>query len=282
MLFSILLLAVLAAGVTVWAYWSYWGDKPITTEFGAWGQFGDFFGGILNPVFGFLSVLGLLWALSLQMREISSARDDAQSSREAQLESNKALALQNEAIRKQSFEQTFFAMLRLLEEVVQSCTRVVSPLFLNATMFAGESTTRPVVVTGRRAIAGTVRSVGLLNTEAVFASTTYETDVLALLDEIPKEDPEGYLFRYARTLLTTLDYLKAHDVAPGSIYAMTLRSQLSSSEVLLIYFLCFEVKRWRRLKELVEHYGLLAFLNQKETGAGTGCVHYFDAAAFRE
>ena len=38
-----------------------------------WGQFGDYFGGVLNPIFALLAFLGLLWSISTQERESRAA-----------------------------------------------------------------------------------------------------------------------------------------------------------------------------------------------------------------
>ncbi len=46
-----------------------WG-LPYTSDSQVWGELGDFFGGILNPVFGFLAFLGLLYAVALQSAQL--------------------------------------------------------------------------------------------------------------------------------------------------------------------------------------------------------------------
>lgn len=38
-----------------------------------WGQFGDYFGGLLNPMFAMLAFLALLWSITLQDREFRAA-----------------------------------------------------------------------------------------------------------------------------------------------------------------------------------------------------------------
>ena len=38
-----------------------------------WGLFGDFFGGLLNPLFAMFAFFALLWAISIQLREFKSA-----------------------------------------------------------------------------------------------------------------------------------------------------------------------------------------------------------------
>lgn len=42
-----------------------------------WGQFGDYIGGVLNPIFGFLTFLGLLLTIVLQAKELEDARNAA-------------------------------------------------------------------------------------------------------------------------------------------------------------------------------------------------------------
>lgn len=80
-----------------------------------WGQLGDYFGGTLNPLFGFVSVLALLITLIVQSKELRL------STRELQ-HSSAALEGQNRAIERQSFEQTFFAWLNNYHELLQSIT----------------------------------------------------------------------------------------------------------------------------------------------------------------
>lgn len=45
----------------------------VSNDTGAWGQFGDFVGGTLNPVFAMLAFLALLWSIALQADEFERA-----------------------------------------------------------------------------------------------------------------------------------------------------------------------------------------------------------------
>lgn len=38
-----------------------------------WGSFGDYFGGILNPLFAFLAFLGVLWSIEMQNQQLRDA-----------------------------------------------------------------------------------------------------------------------------------------------------------------------------------------------------------------
>ena len=48
------------------------------------GQFGDFVGGALNPIFGFLGLIALLVTVALQRKELQVARDELSKATEAQ------------------------------------------------------------------------------------------------------------------------------------------------------------------------------------------------------
>ncbi|TVO68361.1 hypothetical protein [Denitromonas ohlonensis] len=119
------LAAAILATVTVGLYMWFFRSLSITSEPDAWGQLGDFFGGVLNPAFSFLALLALLMTLYVQSRELKLSRQVAELSKE-ELEltrgelknSADALSAQNEAIHDQRFEQTFFAWLESYRSLV--------------------------------------------------------------------------------------------------------------------------------------------------------------------
>ncbi|MBK8452661.1 MAG: putative phage abortive infection protein [Thiofilum sp.] len=84
---------------------------PTTTDRGDWGTTGDFFGGVLNPIFAFLGLIMLLATLFQSQRELSLTRKELELSRKAAEESEKALADQALTQKQQRFENTFFALL---------------------------------------------------------------------------------------------------------------------------------------------------------------------------
>jgi hypothetical protein len=44
-------------------YWYCFNDKPISYNTSVWGEFGDYFGGVLNPIFALMAFVGLLWSI---------------------------------------------------------------------------------------------------------------------------------------------------------------------------------------------------------------------------
>ncbi|MBQ1783712.1 MAG: hypothetical protein II007_08675 [Gammaproteobacteria bacterium] len=93
-------LAIAAIAYAVWHYPSA-GVVPAATGAEAWGQMGDYFGGILNPVLSFCALIALLYTihqqhqeLALTRRELEKTFEELEMSREAQERSAELLAKQ--------------------------------------------------------------------------------------------------------------------------------------------------------------------------------------------
>lgn len=72
-------------------------------------------GGFLGPILAFLALMALLYSIHYQYVEFQKSTRQLQ-------ESAIALNNQNELIQKQNFESTFFQMLKLYNEIIQSIT----------------------------------------------------------------------------------------------------------------------------------------------------------------
>lgn len=75
-----------------------------------WNQAGGFFGGVLGPTFGMLSLFALLFTVMLQREQLSLGRTQLADSRVE-------LALSRYAYERQQFESTFFELLKLTREL---------------------------------------------------------------------------------------------------------------------------------------------------------------------
>lgn len=76
-------------------------------SFGAWG---DFFGGVLNPILTFLTFMGLLITIILQQTELREAREEFKGQKEA-------LENQKNEMQVQSFDNKFFQMMNFFIEI---------------------------------------------------------------------------------------------------------------------------------------------------------------------
>src|SRR4051812_44080053 len=63
---------VILSGSLLAAYFSRFGTLPDKSE--AWGQFGDFMGGVVNPFVGIFTILLLIRTLRLQRQELAETR----------------------------------------------------------------------------------------------------------------------------------------------------------------------------------------------------------------
>ena len=68
-------LLVLGAYITTFALQYGW---SVSSDQAVWGQFGDYLGGVLNPIFGFLAFVGVLWTLHLQATQLSLLKHQAE------------------------------------------------------------------------------------------------------------------------------------------------------------------------------------------------------------
>jgi len=71
-----------------------------------WGQFGDYFGGVLNPILSFFALIAVLLSLRSQSKEVAAARKEASAAIAMQLE-------QTKVFQQQSFESAFFGLIQL-------------------------------------------------------------------------------------------------------------------------------------------------------------------------
>jgi hypothetical protein len=104
--FVVLLASGLIAGVLI-NYFSNF-HSVISTDQAVWGQFGDYFGGVLNPLLSFFALLGLLVTLRAQQKEAKKVEDRHQ---------------------QQTFDARLFQLLSLSHEAVAAVKYIRSGSF---------------------------------------------------------------------------------------------------------------------------------------------------------
>ncbi|MDN5062288.1 hypothetical protein O8C86_10610 [Aliarcobacter butzleri] len=95
------------------------------------GAFGDFFGGMINPLLTFCTFMALLMTIILQQRELKLSREQVTISvkelgetRKATELSSQALTEQAKSLKLQNFENTFFNMINLHNEIVNNLSLI--------------------------------------------------------------------------------------------------------------------------------------------------------------
>lgn len=102
-----------------------------------WGTFGDFMGGTLNPLFALLSLYAIIYTIRIQTEELELTRDEMRKSNLSQEE-------QSQSLQRQTFENTFFKMIDLHNQIVNS--------FLLIQKYKIEKTPKYSLITGLEAI----------------------------------------------------------------------------------------------------------------------------------
>src|SRR5690606_36134505 len=109
-LIAIAIFCVLAGAIAVIMYSVNFGPE-ISERAEEWALFGDYLGGVLNPIFALAALFALLYTIYLQSTELRNSASQLKKSADA-------LDSQNDVLKKQSFEFTFFQLLRLYNEIV--------------------------------------------------------------------------------------------------------------------------------------------------------------------
>tara|TARA_R110002126_G_scaffold72153_1_gene180514 strand:+ start:172 stop:1029 length:858 start_codon:yes stop_codon:yes gene_type:complete len=105
---TIVIIAITGALTTI-AFYAYHFHGPISKNPESWALLGDFFGGVLNPIFGFLTIIALLVTIKIQIEELKLTRTEI-------TKSAAALSAQQKTLEQQSIEQSFFRFLENLEQ----------------------------------------------------------------------------------------------------------------------------------------------------------------------
>lgn len=79
----------------------------------SFGEWGDFFGGVLNPILTFLTFMGLLITIIIQQKELKESRNEFKGQKEA-------LEKQQIEMTIQSFDNKFFQMLNSFNNITES------------------------------------------------------------------------------------------------------------------------------------------------------------------
>ncbi len=266
-LVGVLLVAVAAGVVITRAYFIKYGEVP--GDPASWGQLGDYLGGVLNPVFGFLSVFALLVALVLQTRELKLSRESLKATLKEQAESSKALALQNKAIQRQSFEQTFFAWLGTYREVLREISgeegahgrAALKQIWLDwMTDYRWKSVS--AVKRQKRPIMEVIANLMLGGLEGVSSSEQCQDvsraaaaawEKLYCLHEIQLDS----VFRVLYRLLKWIDDQPVELLGDADkwLYTGIVRSQLSWIEMVFLFYNGM-TQRGRKFKWLAERYAM--------------------------
>lgn len=231
---------------------------PISEEAG---QFGDQFGA-LNAFFSALAFAGLIYTVWLQKKELNLQREELRLTRDEMKSQSREFETQNKTMKLQRFENTFFQMLNLQNQIVCQLN-LDTGVHMISSPHVGYS---PQVIDTRATI---------FNGRDVFCQL-FNDDRLGsrnLKWIIENEGIKGLnnsnlmvMFEhYMLNLFTILDFIDRSDdsvITDKHEYAKILRASLSNYELVLLFYYNLADSRNYNLKGLVEKYTMLKYLDK--------------------
>lgn len=198
------------------------------------GEWGDFFGGVLNPLLTFLTFMGLLVTIVIQQTELRESRVELKRSADALLE-------QSESLKKQNFESTFFQMLTIHNGIVNSID-----LIKDGNVSRGRDCFNAFYT----------RLNKIYRENKSNASGKYdESSIIKLSYDQFWKSHQTELRHYYRYLYNIVRFVKETNFVDGP-YIRLIRAQLSDQELLLLFYNCIS-KNGGNFTKLVEEFSLL-------------------------
>lgn len=229
----LLWIPLLISALVLGAYVLNFVQQPLSDDAGKWGTFGDYFGGLLNPVIATCTLFVAVRVWQLQKIELKATQE--------------ALQEQAKTAEQQRGEQRFFDLLKVYLSTVDSLN-YSSPQVLTAT------STTPPVFQGRNAIDAWLRR--RIRAENQNFS---RDDVVANFNKQLSEF-DIFFSAYFRTLTLILENLEELTGEQHPTFARLLRAQLSRAELTLIGLCLLFHDDAKRSIPAFEKYGILKHL----------------------
>jgi hypothetical protein len=241
-------LQVAGAIIALWAFTLVAFNIPSNWQFipvGDRGSFGDMFGG-LNALFSGFAFVGIIYTILLQRIELKLQRKELELTRNVLEQQRREMSVQSDTLRLQSFENTFFSMLKSHNDLLNSI----------------DLTLTQKTYVGRDAIAF---YLGNPNTVLHLKS---EFQIKKINDDSTKEEiSEAYetwfqrvdkeLAHYFRSLYNLIKFTHDSKLSDKIRYMQIIRAQLSNQELLLLFYNCLSSHGDNKFKPLIEEYAFL-------------------------
>jgi len=239
----ILTLTVFLLVLGLWA--ASWYLLLNTKYFADWPEramFGDMFGAV-NALFSGFAFAGVIIALVMQKRELELQRMELEQTREELKGQKEQLRLQNETFRQQNFESTFFQLIRLHHDIVDA---------LQLRDGKGNNWTGRIVF-----------EILYDKYRNHYTRSLEKSDPKNLLSAINQAYLEFHHHHkaltghYFRLLYNIIKFVHNSEISKKKLYTNLVRAQLSSNELLLLFYNCLSELGTEKFRPLVEEHNLL-------------------------
>lgn len=271
---------LLYAGLAVFTIWLLsWVLIDVFIADSDRGTFGDKFGAI-NALFSGLAFAGLIVTLLYQKEELKLQREELAQTREELKGQREEFEEQNKTMKRQRFENTFFNMLSLQQEIVANLTYdevecVIdfgNPLNRDVkhTLYNGRSIFREMYLNLKVSIPGNHSYMGI--------KRAIEANDYGIYSYISSTTRFDHYFRHLYRIYKYVDSTELIEDNERYDYACIVRSQLSDYELVMLFYSGLTAGR-DKFKPLIEKYSVLNNL-RKELLAHNQDVAAYSTEAF--
>lgn len=203
----------------------------------------------LNSLFSGLAFWGVIYAILLQKSELELQRRELRFTRREVRGQKEQLEAQNLTLRQQRFENTFFSLLNLFNNIVDSIAITGAPRL-------GDPPS--VLAKGRECFSTFSQEFAKRYSTQRTEHTDMGHRVLCVTAyDLFAGDRQALVGHYFRTLYNIVKFIATSKVENQQVYINILRAQLSSSELTLLFYNCISKYGSEKFKPLVEKFGLL-------------------------
>lgn len=239
---------LIPATFLLWVSGGWWLPATFGGTAGEQGIFGERFGAV-NALFSGLAFAGLIVAIVLQRRELQLQRYELRETRAEFRQQREQMEAQTSSLRRQTFENTFFQLLRAHNDIVNSIDlRDYRAGAIVKTV--GRDCFRIFYKRLKTAYAAVQAEGKDAATQAI--QTAYEKFFLR---------EQADVAHYFEQMDDLLEFVRTSEIAEGAFYAGLLRGQLSTYELAVLFYHCLS-GRGAQLKLRVEEFAMLGALPQ--------------------
>lgn len=272
----ILIWSGLAIGAVATVLYSLQGFFPIINA--RFGQYGELVGGIVGSLWALAGVILFYEGMIFQRNELKMQRHELELQRHEIIEQTEQYKMQNEFIAIQMFENTFFQLMSLHNEIVESIN-----MDINEKGVPDKSGGGGQKIIGRDCFVEYYRIY-----KRFFHFSFEEIRISELDDEMARElinnsyvlffeESQADLGHYFRNLYAIIRFVDKSKIKDKGFYIDLVRAHLSNYELILLFFHCLS-SHGRLMKPLVEKYAMLQNLPHDELIQMT--KHLFGNMAF--
>lgn len=230
---------------------------PSSTERGT---FGDKFGAV-NALFSGLAFAGLIVTLLYQKEELKLQREELAETRKELNAQRIEFHEQNRTLRRQRFENTFFNMLSLQQEIVANLSYEyyasvnIRPSDISEDVFYNGAP--KIKLRGREIFEGIYKHAFIDYRGVRFIHgikgilQTFGAEAYSNLSVASRFD------HYFRHLCCIYEFVNSSDLISEEDryeYARIVRSQLSDCELVMLFYTCLTIEGYEKFKCLIEKY----------------------------